>query len=71
MFDKAKEYFKKISRKNRLREELHQKQEEINKEYVEKGPSDEIIQRQIEINKLRNANNIPDTREFIYEDYVQ
>ena len=71
MFDKAKEYLKKISRKNRLREELNQKQEEINKEFVEKGLTDEIIQRQIEINKLRNANDIPDTCEFVYEDYVQ
>lgn len=35
-------------------------QEQINKEYEEKGVNDEIINVQVSVNTLRNHFNIPD-----------
>ena len=43
--------------------------------YEEEGLTDEILDKQVEINKKRNKNNILDREEIIYEDktgeYVQ
>lgn len=44
--------------------------------YEEEGLTDEILGKQIEINKRRNELNLPDREDFIYEDksgkeYVQ
>lgn len=36
--------------------------------YEEEGLTDEILDKQIEINKKRNELNLPDREEFIYED---
>lgn len=63
MTDKIKRYLKKIGLKNR--------QKRINKKYEKEGLTDEILQEQLEINKLRNELNIPDDNEKVYEDFVQ
>jgi len=36
--------------------------------YEEQGLTDEILDKQIEINKKRNELDLPDREEFIYED---
>ena len=36
--------------------------------YEEEGLTDEILDKQIEINKRRNELDLPDREEFIYED---
>ena len=36
--------------------------------YEEQGLTDEILDKQIEINKRRNELDLPDREEFIYED---
>lgn len=63
MTDKIKRYLKKIGLKNR--------QKRINKKYEKEGLTDEILNEQLEINKLRNELNIPDDQEKVYEDFVQ
>lgn len=56
-------FIKKIQLKNRQRN--------LDKRFAEEGCTDEILEEQIEINKVRNEFNIPDEKEFVYEDYVQ
>lgn len=63
MTDKIKRYLKKIGLKNR--------QKRINKKYEKEGLTNEILQEQVEINRLRNELNIPDDNEKVYEDFVQ
>ena len=36
--------------------------------YEEEGLTDEILTKQLEINKRRNELDLPDREEFIYED---
>ena len=63
MLNKAKLYFKKIQLKNRQRH--------IDKLYKRDGLTDEVFEAQVELNKLRNELDIPDSSNFIYENYVQ
>lgn len=54
--------------------ELHIKNEQrkLNKKYAEEGLTDEILDKQIELNKLRNEHDIVDEfEEKLYEDFVQ
>lgn len=54
--------------------ELHIRNEQraLNKKYAEEGLTDEILEKQIALNKLRNEHNIPDDLEpKLYEGYVQ
>lgn len=54
---------------NELR--LDFKQSLINQEYKKKGLTDEILEKQISLNKERNKLDIPDSKQKIFEDYVQ
>lgn len=63
MMDKPRRYLKKIGLKNR--------QKRINKKYEKEGLTDEILNEQVEINRLRNELNIPDDQEKVYKDFVQ
>ena len=54
-----------------MEEHLAKKQKEVDKLYAEHGLTDEILDKQITINKLRNAHDIPDETEKIHENYVQ
>jgi len=63
MLDKAKLYFKKIQLKN--------KQRAIDKQYEREGLTDEVLDAQVELNMLRNELDIPDSENFVYENFVQ
>ena len=60
---KAKQFLHKIQIKNRQRV--------VNKEYEKHGLTDEILNKQLEINKLRHQHNISDTNNKTHENYVQ
>ena len=63
MFDKAEKYLKKIQLKNRQRV--------INKKYKKEGLTDEILEKQVELNQLRHELDISETSKKIYDNYVQ
>lgn len=54
-----------------MEKKLQEMQEKLNKIYDEQGLTDEVLDKQLEINKLRNEHDIPDEKEKIYEDWVQ
>ena len=64
---KCDNFLKKIS--------LSNKQKQINKMFEEEGLTDEILRKQIEVNKKRNEHDIHDPSEVITNDdgcdYVQ
>lgn len=59
MMDKAKEFLKKIGLKNKKRV-LNKKQKAIKEEYSKDGLTDIVLDKQLEVNKLRNELDIPD-----------
>lgn len=63
MLDKAKLYLKVIQLKN--------KQRAIDKKYERDGLTDEVLDAQVELNRLRNELDIPDSKNFVYEKFVQ
>ena len=50
---------------------LNRKQADIKKDMERFGYSDDILERQVEINQKRNKHDITDESELVYEDYVQ
>ena len=50
---------------------IRNKQRSINKKYEKEGLTDEILDAQIELNKMRNEHNIADEKPVIYEESVQ
>ena len=54
-----------------MKEHLKRKQEELNELFRKDGLTDEVLDKQIAINKLRHAHDIPDESEKVYKDYVQ
>ena len=54
-----------------MEEHLKRKQKELNELFEKDGLTDEVLDQQIAINKLRHAHNIPDETETVHEDYVQ
>lgn len=54
-----------------INREINKKQKELNVLYEEKGLTDEILEKQVLINTVRNFFNIPDSNEKIYKEYVQ
>lgn len=56
-------FLKKLQLKNRQRA--------INKKYDKEGLTDEILDAQIELNKLRNELDIPDSSKKVHKDFVQ
>lgn len=65
------EHLKKIFNKEKLEEELNKKQEEINKQYEKEGLTNEVLDKQVALNQLRNELNISDSTKRIYENFVQ
>jgi len=55
--DKAREYLQKIQQIN-LRRVHNKKQKKLDKEYAEKGLTDEIFQKQLELNQEKHKQNI-------------
>lgn len=54
-----------------MKEHLAKKQKEVDELYEKEGLTDEVLEKQLTINKLRNAHDIVDESEKIYKDYVQ
>ena len=54
-----------------MEEHLAKKQKEVNELFEKDGLTDEVLDKQITINKLRNAHDIPDETEKTHENYVQ
>ena len=63
MLDKATHYFRKIQIKNLQRN--------INKRIEKEGLSDELLNKQVEVNEMRHKYNISDESQRIHEEYVQ
>jgi len=61
--DAAKKFFHKIQIKNLQRY--------VDRQYKEQGLTDEVLNKQLEINKLRNKHNISDKSKRLHEKYVQ
>lgn len=54
-----------------ITESIRKAQETINKEYAEKGLTNEVLEAQVELNQIRNILDIHDETEEIFEQYVQ
>ncbi|WP_296882085.1 hypothetical protein [uncultured Methanobrevibacter sp.] len=50
---------------------LNRKQSKVDALYAEVGFTDEVLEKQVEINKARNKHDIPDESKVVYEDFVQ
>lgn len=54
-----------------MKEHLAKKQKEVDELYEKEGLTDEVLDKQIELNKLRHEHDIVDESEVIYENFVQ
>ena len=50
---------------------INRKQADLNKKYELFGLTDEILDKQVELNKKRHELDIRDKNNVIYEDFVQ
>lgn len=57
--------------RSQIVEKLNKMQDKLNKEFEKKGLTDEILETQIEINKIRSEYNITDERELHEGGYLQ
>lgn len=57
--------------KLQLKERLNSEQDLVNQLYEREGLTPEVLNKQIEINKMRNEYDIHDKSETVHEDYVQ
>lgn len=54
-----------------MEEEIARRQAKINLKYKEEGLTDEVFEAQLELNKLKNEQNISDKTNRIHERFVQ
>lgn len=54
-----------------MEEKLAKLQKEVDQLYEKDGLTDEVLDKQIAINKLRHEHNITDKEKTIHENYVQ
>ena len=54
-----------------MKDKLAEMQKEVDKLFESNGLTDEVLDKQLEINKLRNEHDIPDETEMVYKEYVQ
>lgn len=55
-----------------LKLELEKEQHDLNIKYRNEGLTDEVLDKQVELNRLRNKYDIPDDlEEKLHEDFVQ
>ena len=54
-----------------MQDKLKEMQKKVDELYKETGLTDEVLNLQVEINKLRNKHNLPDETETIHEEWVQ
>ena len=67
MLQKVKRWFNKLTKEKKLAE----MQKEIDTEYEKNGLTDEVLEKQVEMNTLRNKLDIPDANNIVYDKYVQ
>lgn len=65
-----KEFTEKIHKKN-ISRKLDKQQAEVDELYAEQGLTDEVLEKQTEINRIRNKENITDKKQRIYKNFVQ
>lgn len=49
---------------------LKNKQRKINRKYVAEGLTEEVLEMQLEVNRLRNLHDIPDT-DYLFDGFSQ
>lgn len=54
-----------------MKDKLRVMQEEVDKEYAENGFSDELLEKQVEINQLRHEHGIVDEDKLVYKEFSQ
>ena len=54
-----------------MEEKLAEMQKEVDQLYEKHGLTDEVLDKQIKINKLRHEQNISDKTNVIHQNYVQ
>ena len=54
-----------------MEEKLCKMQMELDELYQKEGLTDEVLEKQVEINTLRNEYDITDTSELVYKEFVQ
>lgn len=57
--------------KLQLKERLDSEQDLVNQLFEREGLSEEVLNRQVEINKIRNEYDLVDESEIVYDKYVQ
>lgn len=57
--------------KDIFREPIKEAQELIKQKYDKEELTNEVLDAQVALNKIRNALDIPDENEMVYEEYVQ
>lgn len=50
---------------------LNRKQADVEDQMGKYGLTDELLEKQVEINKKRHELDIPDKKEIIYDEFVQ
>lgn len=63
MISKAKKFIKRI--------ELNNKQRKLNRLYERDGLTEEVVDKQVEINTLRHEHDIPDNGKKVFREFVQ
>ena len=54
-----------------MEEHLKKKQKEVDQLFEKEGLTDEVLDKQVEINMLRHGHNISDKSHRVYGEYVQ
>ena len=57
--------------KLQLKERLNSEQDLVNQLYEREGLTDEVLDKQVEINKMRKEYDLVDHSEIVYDGYVQ
>ena len=51
--------------------ELNKIQKQINEDYEKNGLTDDVLDKQVAMNTIRNLLNLPDDNEKIYKEFTQ
>ena len=54
-----------------MEERLAKMQQEVNELYEKEGLTEEVLNKQVTINTLRNEHDIADETELVYKEFVQ
>ena len=58
-------------KKVQFKVQLNNMQRAVNKEFEENGLTDEVLEKQLQINSLRNKYDFVDETEKVYEEFTQ